>query len=76
MSIPIPESIGRMQMEPGYLNSFETVIRCLRKDSAELWECGLIAKATCYRHAAVELEAWFETMKLHAELKAIEGGLA
>lgn len=48
---------SRMQIETGYLNSFDTVIRVLRKSGKEAQALGFIANGACMLHAAVELQA-------------------
>jgi len=51
----------RMQLEPGFTNSFEVVIGSLRGASEFMERQNWLAKAACLRHAAVELEAvWLE----------------
>lgn len=51
------EPRDRMQLSPGYLNSFETVISALKSGSKQAQDTGHIAHGACLLHAAVELEA-------------------
>lgn len=52
---------GRMQLEPGSYNSFETVIHALEKGGEEAQKAGYIAHGACLLHAAVELRhVWDE----------------
>lgn len=53
------EPRSRMQLSPGYLNSFETVISALKNGGKQAQDAGHIAHGACLLHAAVELEAIF-----------------
>lgn len=54
---------SRMQLAPGYLNSFETVIAALEKGGEQAQAAGHVAHGACLLHAAVELRHVWATRK-------------